>query len=181
METTNNFDYLMTGADTAVLKNLSQMGSHLKELKEAMVKAEAAAVLAKQEYEHYANNIMPSAMHAAGVDSLELAEGGKLKVSRNYYCSPNKNEADRKIIVNWLREQGGDYLIKSTATVDPTSIDELKKLGIPYAENTAVNTASLKSFIKDKLGITTGTAQLQMEDIPKCIHFCEVTTVDFDM
>ena len=45
--------YLMTQADTSVLKNISDMGQHLEKLKETMLQKEAEAKQAKQEYEHY--------------------------------------------------------------------------------------------------------------------------------
>ena len=175
---TNNYDYFMTAKDTSVLKNLSAMGDHLRELKEKMLKLQAEAELAKQEYDHYASNIMPTAMHAAGVESLALANGGMLSVKRAYYCSPNKNEADQKTMIDWLRANDGGHLIKQSVTAGADSIDALKAAGIPFAENNQVNTSSLKAFIKDKLGITSGVAQINVDDIPKCIHFQEVTTIE---
>lgn len=174
----NNFDYLMTEQDTSVLKNLSQMGEHLKELNTRMLAAQAAADAAKKEYEHYANNILPMAMHSAGLEDLTLASGGKLSVKRNYYCSPNKNDADRKIIHDWLIAHGGDHLIKDSAIVDGKSIAALEKGGIPYAHKIDVNTTSLKAFLKDQLGVSTGVASITLEDIPACIHFQEVTTIE---
>lgn len=177
METTN-FDYFMTAKDTSVLKNLSKMGDHLLELKAQMEEAEAKATLAKQEYEHYANSILPTLMHTAGVESLQLANGGFMTVNRAYYCSPNKNDADQQVLANWLKANDGDFLIETQVATNEESIDLLKKNDIPYVEKTSVNTAKLKSFIKDKLGITSGVAQITMEDIPKCLHFQEVTTVE---
>ena len=95
----NDFDYLDAGIqqqDGAVLKNLSQMGEKLKELKIAMDAAAATAEQTKKAYEHYANVIIPQQMFSAGIDSIGLSSGGSLKVKRNFYCQPNKNEADRK-------------------------------------------------------------------------------------
>lgn len=178
METTNEFDYLMTSKDTEVLKNLSQMGEYLEKLKVSMEEAQAKADLAKKEYEHYANNILPAAMFAAGVESLSLANGNFLKVNRQYYCKPNKNPEDQQALAQWLKENGGENLIESTVETGPDSISALESAGIPYAETTKVNSNKLKSFIKDKLGITSGIAQLDMEDIPKFIHFQEISTVE---
>lgn len=172
--------YLMTQADASVLKNISDMGQHLEELKEKMIKKDAEAKQAKQEYEHYASNILPSLMFSAGVDSLKLTNGHMLYVKRAYYCSPNKNAEDNKIMTDWLIANGGEHLIKKTITAGEDSINALKAANIPFAEDSTVNTTSLKSFLKDKLGITSGVAQIQMEDIPKCIHFSEVQTAEIE-
>lgn len=106
--------YLMTQADTSVLKNISDMGQHLEKLKETMLQKEAEAKQAKQEYEHYASNILPSLMFSAGIDSLKLTDGHMLSVKRAYYCSPNKNAEDKKIMADWLIANGGEHLIKKT-------------------------------------------------------------------
>lgn len=177
METTD-YDYFMTSKDTSVLQNLSKMGDHLRELKEKMLQLQAEADMAEKEYEHYANNILPSAMHAAGVESLALANGGKMEVKRSYYCSPNKNAEDQKILADWLQSLGGDALIKTQVTTSKDSIAALEAAKIPYSKSNEVNTSSLKAFIKDKLGLTSGVAQISMEDIPKCLHFQEVTTIE---
>lgn len=179
----DNLDYLkpIQAEDKTVLKNLSAMGETLKELNLAMLKAQEKADRAKKAYEHYANVIIPQEMFSAGIDSISLATGGRLTVKRNFYCQPNKNEEDRKKIVKWLRENGGGHLVKHDATVAAVDMEKLEKSGIPFAENTSVNTTSLKAFLKDKIGATTGVQQIAVEDIPACIHFQEVTTVELEV
>lgn len=167
--------------DHSILKNLSQMGEKLKELQLKMIEAQAEADRTKKEFEHYANVIIPQEMFSAGVDSIGLASGGSLKVKRNFYCQPNKNAEDKAIIAKWLRENGGGHLVKHDASVSAEDMDKLKDNGIPFIENTSVNTTSLKAFIKDKIGATTGVQQIKPEDIPACIHFQEVTTVELDI
>lgn len=178
-----SFDYLnpINSADKGVLKNLSQMGEKLKELQLKMLETQTLAEQAKKEYEHYANVIIPQEMFSAGIDSIGLASGGSLKVKRNFYCQPNKNAEDRKRIVEWLRANGGGHLVKHDASVSAEDMGKLDAQGIPYVENTSVNTTSLKAFLKDKIGATTGIQQIQVEDIPDCIHFQEVTTVELEI
>ena len=181
---TEDLSYLtesISEQDKGVLKNLSSMGEKLKELQVKMLETQALADAAKKEFEHYANVIIPQEMFSAGVDSIGLSSGGSLKVKRNFYCQPNKNAADRAKIVAWLRENGGDHLVKHDATVSPEDMDKLTANGIPFIENTQVNTTSLKAFIKDKLGVTTGVQQIDIKDIPECIHFQEVTTVELEV
>lgn len=180
----NDFSYLsgaISESDKGVLKNLSAMGEKLKELQIKMLETQVAAEQAKKEFEHYANVIIPQEMFSAGVDSIGLASGGSLKVKRNFYCQPNKNEADRKVIVEWLRANGGGHLVKHDASVSAEDMDKLEQNGIPFIENTSVNTTSLKAFLKDKIGATTGIQQITVDQIPACIHFQEVTTVELEM
>lgn len=178
----DDYDYLtMDSSDKNVLKNLSKMGEQLKTLKLRMLEAQANADAAKKEYEHYANVVLPTEMFSAGVDSLSLTSGGNITVKRNFYCQPNKNAKDRATMAAWLRENGGEYLIKSNAKVSMDDMDSLKDNNIPFIEETDINTNSLKSFLKDKIGATTGVQQIKVEDIPDCIHFQEVTSVDLTL
>ena len=157
------------------------MGEQLKKLKEKQLAAEAAAENAKKEFEHYANVVIPSEMHSCGVNSISLASGGSLSIKHNFYCQPNKNAEDRKKIVEWLRAHNGDHIIEHDATVSADDMDKLSANDIPFIENTVVNTQRLKSFLKDGIGATTGVQQFTIEDIPACVHFQEVTTVEIDM
>ncbi len=167
-------------SDKKVLKNLSQMGEKLKELKQKMLEAEAEADRAKKEYEHYAHVLVPQEMFSAGVDSVGLASGGKLSLRHNFYCQPNKNPEDRKAIVEWLRENGGGHLVETEVSVSSDMAGFLRDNGVPYVESASFNTNKLKSFLKDKIGATSGVQQIRLEDIPQCVHFQEVTVVDID-
>lgn len=179
---TNNYDYLqMETSDKQVLKNLSQMGEQLKDLKKAMVEAEAKFEQAKKAYEHYANVVIPGEMFSAGINSISLASGGSLSISHKFYCQPNKNLEDRKKIVEWLRANNGGHIVEHDASVSADDMDKLSKNGIPFIENTSVNTQKLKSFIKDGLGADGGVQRFTMDDIPACIHFQEVTTVELEV
>ena len=182
MSNADSYDYLsFEQNDKKVLSNLSKMGEHLKELLQAKLEAEAKAEQAAKEYDHYANVVLPQEMFSAGVDSVSLVSGGRLAIKRNFYCQPNKNLEDRRKIVEWLRAHNGDHIIEHDATVSAEDMALLDKEGIPYIENTVVNTAKLKSFIKDGIGATSGVQQFTVEDIPDCVHFQEVTTVDLIM
>lgn len=175
------YDYMVSEADSCVLKNLATMGERLKTLKKAYEDADKAAQEAKKEYEYYASSVLPMEMFNAGVTSLELASGGTMRYERNYYCQPNKNAADRAKIIAWLRENGGGHLVKSKGTVDGAQLEKLKASGIPFSETDDINTNSLKAFLKDALGINGGTAQMAIQDIPNEVHFHEVGAVSIDV
>lgn len=181
-ETNEDLSYLeVDKQDKKVLKNLSDMCALLKSLKLKALEAEAAAEQANKEYEHFANVILPQEMFSLGVDSMTLADGGKISIQRKYYIQPNKNDDDRKVIANWLRSHKGEHLIKSVANVDKTDIEKLKEQNIPFVEKTEVNSNALKSFLINGLGLKNSVQQFTVEEIPACIHFQEVMTAELEM
>lgn len=178
----DDFEYLrVEQKDKQVLSHLKEMGEKLKSLKLHMLETQDIADKAKKEYEHYANVLIPAEMTACGIDSVSLSSGGKLSVVRKFYCQPNKNEADRKIIVDWLRSHNGSHLIEAEAKVSQDDIEKLKLDDIPYIEQTTINTNKLKAFLKDAIGTTTGVQQFDITEIPACVHFQEVTTTEIDI
>jgi hypothetical protein len=177
----DKFDYLASDSDKNVLKNLSKMGDHLKELKLKMIKTEAEFTQAKKEYEYYASSVLPMEMFNAGVSQVSLMSGGVMTYERKFYCQPNKNAADKQKMAEWLRSQGGAHLIKENASVEGSQIDQLRAAGIPFTEIDDINTNSLKAFLKDKIGASGGTVQIQIQDIPECMHFQEVGLVNIDL
>ncbi len=177
----DEFDYLTSETDKNVLKNLASMGEHLKKLKTKMLEAEAAYQQAKKEYEYYSSSVLPMEMFNAGVSSIALMSGGMMQYQRKFFCQPNKNAEDVKKMVEWLNAHGGGHLIEKMATVDGAAIDKLREADVPYIENCAINTNKLKAFLKDKIGANGGKAQIQIQDIPACMHFQEFGSVDIDV
>lgn len=159
------------------LDGLRTLGKSMHALFEKYKTAEETYVQARQEYEHFAHTLMPQYMQSLGIEAVDLADGGKVRLVRNYYCKPNKNDKDKQVMYDWLRNNGGDYLIKPEAKT--TNIEALKAAHIPYTECGDVNTSSLKAFIKDLLGVSSGYKKIDLEDIPPCLHFNEVTTAEF--
>ena len=174
-------DEIIDSSDKEILGNLSRMGEHLRKLKEKVAACEEALDTAKKEYQHWAGTILPQEMFSCGVESLTLASGGTVSLKRNFYCQPNKNEADRKVMVEWLRENGGAHLIVEEAQVGKDDVHLLKDAGIPYVESKSVNTNKLKAFLKDGIGVSTGQQRFTIDDIPKCMHFQEVTIADIQV
>ena len=180
-ETLSDFDYLSTSQDTAVLKNLAEMGDHLKKLKLDMIKKEAEYNQAKKEYEYYASSVLPMEMFNANVAEVKLMSGGIMTYERKFYCQPNKNDTDKRIMAEWLRANDGAHLIKEAAKVDGAQISLLKESGIPFIEIADMNTNSLKAFLKDRIGANGGTVHIQISDIPECMHFQEVGIVNIEV
>ena len=172
---------IFSESDREFMGNLSKMGERLKALKAAVESAEEELARAKKEYEHWANQVLPQEMYAMGVESLTLSSGGSIFLKRNFYCQPNKNAEDRKVMLDWLREHGGAHLIVEEAQVDTENVQKLKDAGIPYVETSTVNTNKLKAWLKDGIGVSSGQQRFTIDEVPRCMHFQEVTVADIDV
>jgi hypothetical protein len=171
-------DYLVAPQDATVLSNLAKMGTHLRELQIKMLQAEAVYKDAQREFQEYSENILPAEMLTAGVSRLDLIDGGVMELTRNYSISPNKNAEDQRRMAAWLREHGGESLLKEHATVAPESIEALKEAGIPFVADSSMNSSSVKAFLKSLLGEGKGAqAVLQLEEIPKEFHLFQRNSV----
>ncbi len=167
--------------DSQILKNLAKMGAQLKKLKGDVIAAEEVLKAAKKEYEYYASTILPAEMMNAGVSAVDLLDGGRIVMKDEFHCSPNKNEADKKIIADWLRSKGGADLVKERAAVDKSQIPLLSQSNIPYTEICDFNTNSIKAFVKEALGYNkTGQATTSIDEVPAQIHFSVFQTVDVE-
>lgn len=163
-----------------LVSNISNIGKHMVKLRTEMLEAQAQYEAAKKAYEHYAGVIVPQEMFSAGVEYLALSDGTAITLKHQYYCQPNKNAADRKIMSDWLIAHGGAHLIKSKLTVSAEDKEALDNNGVSYVENVDINTNSLKSFLKDGIGVSSGQQKFTVDDIPSCIHFQEVTTAEIN-
>jgi hypothetical protein len=178
MEKEQTFDYPHTDVDKKVLENLTKMGEYLKDLKLKMETAEAEFNAAKKEYDYYSSSVLPMEMFNAGVSSVELMNGERMTYERKFYCTPNRNTADKKVMADWLHTHGGGDLVRTKAEVDASQIESLRVAGIPYTEINDIDSNVLKSFLKDMIGAMGGTVKIQVTDILDCMHFKELRIVD---
>ncbi len=163
-------------AASALIADVASKVATMRQLERRMVEAEAVFEEAKKQFEQYKATTVVAAFTNAGISQLQDTEGHMIRLDTKYYCNPNKNDEDRAKIAAWLTSIGGQFLLKHEGKVDGAQLDKLREAGIPFADKTEVNTASLKAFLKGQLGLNGGTAQLKMEDIPDCVHF--VTAFD---
>lgn len=179
MSSDTSFLEEMSPADSTVLKNIAEMGKTLKQLALEAEIAEQAAKDAQQKYYQYRTQTMPMAMFEAGLRDITLTDGSRIVVNTKVYCSPNKNEADRNIMAQWLIEHGGQNLIKEQCIVDGKFKEQLGD--IAHKDVLDMNTNSLKAWLKDQLGYNGGTPQFSYEDIPDCIHFVQLDEVSIEV
>jgi hypothetical protein len=162
-----------------VLKDIREKATKLAELRVDMDLAEEAYKQAKKDYDTYRCVTLPNIMKMHDIDMVRLSSGAVIEVLKKYYCSPNKNDEDRQAIYEWLEENNGSDLIKKEIKVDPDNQKKLVEAQIPFSLDKNVNTNSLKAWLKDQVGGNTGVAIIDINDIPKCVHFivqdeCEI-------
>lgn len=157
---------------TAFMKDVLEKIKVMRKLEFKAIELQEQADKAKQDYEKYKASTVVAAMTSAGVYTLQDENGLTIKLENNYFLQPNKNDADRKLIAEWLKKQGGDHLLKHQGIVPEGELEKLKAANIPFDDKTDVNTNSLKAFLLDALGVKKGgVAKIKLEDIPECMHF----------
>lgn len=171
-------DVNISREDTGVLRNLSEMGARLKSMSMDLAVKEQAYKEAKAALENYQTVVLPAAMLSAGVSEVVLNDGSRIVVNKKVYCSPNKNDADREVIAQWLERYGGGHLLKEQCLVDGKFAGQLGN--IPHSVKKDLNTNSLKAWLRSQLAIDSGTPQFQAEDIPDCIHFIQIDEVSVE-
>jgi hypothetical protein len=84
-------------------------------------------------------------------------------------------------MAEWLRNNGGQHLVKASGRVSEAQLEKLIAAEIPFTEVDDINTNSLKAFLKAGIGAGSGLVQFQIQDIPSCMHFQEVGVVSIDV
>lgn len=163
---------------------MEQIQKHVKELRDLqwrMIEAEEAFKEAERAYNDYSRTVMPDLFKMNGLDALRLDDGSMVRVVTKTNCSINKNDMDKQNVASWLREHGGDSLVKSECIVPPSQIPQLKANGIIFQEETTMNTNSVKAFLLDQLGQKGAPATITKEDLPKGLNFFQFDEMEIIM
>jgi hypothetical protein len=172
MENKNDVSFLENDETSAGFQVMKEITNDLDLLNEFKCLVDLAEKNLKRQTERYEGfkKVIVDKMVMAGVYELKTSKGA-VKVVENMYCSPNKNAHDRAVVNKWLVEQGLEHLIATEGKVEAQFLPLLDEAGILYSKNEEVNTQSLKSALKAKLGMTKGSmAVLEFKDIPKEIN-----------
>lgn len=145
--------------------------AELRTRMQRMVEAEAAFETAKAHYEEYAKHVVPEIFLKNGVDLIKTSDGAKVGVVTKTSCSINKNDKDKNYVAQWLREHNGAELVKTELKVDETYRKILEANGVSFEAKTEMNTNKVKAWLLDQLGQKGGTAQIDVNEIPKEVHF----------
>ena len=166
------YDSVETNTHESVMEHVAALAQALKVAEEDVSAAEETLVEAKARLQTAKDSVVQF-YTSQNISKLELATGEVVEVSEKLTCSQVKDVARLKKAYEWLRQHDGDYLVKRKLEVeelDEEFIADLTKAG--YKEGSdfmvkeAVNTASLKSFLSEKLGRKSAIATLTIEDVP---------------
>lgn len=163
-----------------ILAEVQRAAKKMGELRVEMDIAEETFKQAKKNYDTYRCVTLPNIMKMHDIDMIRLREtGAVVEVVKKYYCSPNKNEEDRRLIYEWLEKVGGKSLIKEEAKVSAENKEKLIEAQIPFDLRREVNTNTLKAWLKDQTGGNGGQMYIDPAEIPQPVHFiiqdeCEI-------
>lgn len=154
------------------LYELSGKLRQLKSLRKEIDLLESKLKNVKKLEEKLSCEEIPGFLYQYGIQGLTLDNGAQLKIKESIYVSLPKNDlAKRGRFLDWLKENGGEYLIKETLTINEPQekvVKELSDSNIPFVLKDDVNTNSLKAFFNDVLGMKKGSqCRLELTDIPE--------------
>lgn len=167
------YDSIESEKDYAsVMEHVAELAASLKQGEADVVEAESKLTEAKTRLQTIKDTVVQFYM-SQNLHKLELATGEVVEVNEKLTCSQVKDEKRIKSAYAWLRQHDGDYLIKKKLEVedlDEKFVSDLVeagyKEGTDFAVKEAVNTASLKSFLSEKLGRKSAVASMAVEDVP---------------
>lgn len=146
-------------------------------LKQELDAAEESYKAAKKAYEEYSREYLPDIMRQNGLFSLTTEDGVTVSMSTKTHVNVTKSKIDK--VCDWLRDNGGDFLVKREYVVPKDVATKLMEDGVDCAEIVDVNTNSLKSFLLDKLGQKSGPQDISIDQIPDGINFFQYDEVEF--
>lgn len=130
------------------MDNLMDMARRLKELRDELDLAKAAASELQKQYDYLSIVAIPEKMDEEGVESMSITGVGRLQVRSDIRC--NVTDGNKELVIQWLRENGHQSLV--TPAVSPSTLKALVKEAIknqkPYPEGIAVHPYSRATIVK---------------------------------
>lgn len=99
------------------LEGLSIQVDKLTDLQKAIEHTEKQVKDLKDQYDKISSEVIPNILAEQGLQSLKLADGTVLEVSKKYSCTLPKDPSKKEAAYNWLREQGLGDIIKNEVSV----------------------------------------------------------------
>lgn len=128
--------------DYAYASNLSEIGTVLRDLKEAHEALDRIKSAVGKVYDFYRTAVVPSRMEDEGVDSLKITGVGRLGLTSDLNVSwPNKEAGMR-----WLEQIGSGDLI--TETVNAASLKAMLKRRLQSGEDIDSDIFDVKPFTR---------------------------------
>lgn len=166
------YDSVESAPQESVMEHVAALAEALRNAEADVSSAEQSLTDAKARLQTAKDSVVQF-YSSQNIHRLELATGEVVEVNEKLTCSQVKDEARLKKAYAWLRQHDGDYLIKRKLEVEELDDEFVADLtaagykeGADFAVKEAVNTASLKSFLSEKLGRKSAVATVAIEDVP---------------
>ena len=104
-------------AERTDIESLSMHVDKLLELQKDIEASEEATKNLKKQYDNISSEVIPNILAEQGLQSLKLAYGSSLEVSKKYSCTLPKDPAKKEAAYKWLRDNGLGDIIKNEVAV----------------------------------------------------------------
>jgi hypothetical protein len=108
-----------------------------------------------------------------GLEALKCSDGHSVEITSNVRCSIKKDAASKAEVAKWLRDRGMENLVSSELIVMPSQAEKLRKMNVPFDEETTMNTNSVKAYVRSELN----QGSMTRDDIPKGLSWFEYDDV----
>jgi hypothetical protein len=138
------------------LASIAALAEEQVELEEDIATAEAALKSLNAAYRDIAESKLPQAMAEVGLREFTLENGKKVKVTDDWKASITGKK--KSTVVEWLRENGHDDIIKTTVITEFNKgeddkavalVESLTENGYISRDDVSVNTGTFKSLCKE--------------------------------
>lgn len=170
-------DVAETKVPDTLMAQVKEQVNYMRGLKDRMDAAEANYKAAKDAYDLFAQKTLPDLFKLNGLSAVADDDGHIYAVETVTHCAINKSDADKKNVIQWLRDHDAGSLVQSECIVPVSQVDKLQANNITYEENTSVNTNSVKSFLLGALGQKESPATISVDDLPKGLNFFQFDQV----
>lgn len=153
-----------------VIAYVSQLTHSLVDLESALEAKDKEMKELKGKYELLKRVTIPNYFKTHGINIIGVDTGETVTIKEVVTCSQGKDEAKLREAYQWLKDNGGEHLVKEQLTIiSPTTelLDLLDTAGVDYDIGQTVNTNSLKPWLAEKLGKKSSVATIKTEDVPK--------------
>lgn len=148
------------------MEMISRLAARQVEIENYILKCESNIDIAKQNLKKIQEVELPAAMAEIGMQEFKLADGTKVSVKNEVYCSIPKADTEeglqkRVLAFSWLRDHELDGVIKNTVSLqfgkgeDENAVEAviaLRAQGYEPQQDMNVHPQTLKALIKEQLG-----------------------------
>lgn len=153
-----NQDEFSIEATAEQLSEITSLALEQLRLEDQIASGEAQVKELKQQLAKIQQGLLPDALFAAGMSEFKTLKGDQVKVSEDLSVSVPK--AKLEFITGWLEEKGHGDTITGKVAVDlpknshnerAAAVEALLAAGLEPYEDMTVNTATLKSILKQHI------------------------------